>query len=586
MKKAYLQYGLLFVLVACLFAFPVGCGSASDRVENGGGGGGGNTEEAVQSVAASISVTVATTPINAEGSTQVTADVRDASNDPVPDGTTVTYSLEDPLWGDITQSATTSGGIATGTFTAANQTGTTQITASSGNATGSTNIEILQVAAAAIQFVSATPNVIAIAGTAGDTISEILFEVLDSNGNPLEGVEVIFDIVVTPGGGASILPDSASTNSEGIAMVRLYSGTVAGPVTVSATIDLPMTVQTTGVSIGGGVPSDKPFSVSASVLNLPGIVFNGMETEVTAWLADRFGSYNILQGTTVSFGTEVGLTTDSANITLADDGVAGVMVRTQAGSGGAHAEDVQPVGWETDLQTILAGTYGYTGTTAHPRDGLCSVTVYTRGEEHFDDLNANGMYDPLYLPPEFDPSYDTDEDPFYDYNDNGTYDGSASPDPTEIYIDAEGNGVWNGGDTVWSADTYIFRNFKILVTGKPTNVAVNHDLSLGPIEVDPGNCVDVKILVADENFNQMVAGSSVNISSDVGLLSGLLEREYADSNQVGPDEYSHLSLIEYDLDLCHDGTAAEGQITLVITWTPGQDQPDDTWTYLIPVSLN
>jgi hypothetical protein len=96
--------------------------------------------------------------------------------------------------------------------------------------------------------------------------------------------------------------------------------------------------------------------------------------------------------------------------------------------------------------------------------------------------------------------------------------------------------------------------------------------------------VNVKILVADENFNQMVAGSSVNISSDVGILSGLLEREYADSNQVGPDEFAHLWLIEYDLDLCHDGTPGDGQITLEIIWAP-EDETQETWTYYIPVTL-
>jgi hypothetical protein len=429
-------------------------------------------------------------------------------------------------------------------------------------------------AAAGIKFVSAEPSIIAIKGSGGDQISEIKFMVIDTYDNPLQGENVSFGLVGPTG--ATIDPTSAVTDADGMATVRLYSGSVAGPVTVSATIDLPMTVQSTAVSIGGGVPSDARFSVAATKLNLPGLVWNGKETEISAWLADRFGSYNILEGTSVSFGTEVGLATATAGVTLGDDGVATVTVRTQAGAGWSHGEDVLPEPWETDLQTYLASTYGYTGTTAHPRDGLVSVLVYTKGEEKFDDADSDGVYDAG----EFKPAYDTAEDPFYDYNDNDTYDGPASLDPEEVYIDSAANGVWNGGDGAWSANTHIFRNFKILVTGKPVNVAVNPY----PVVVPASDCTQVRILVADANFNQLVAGSSVDVSSNVGNLSGLTNREYADSNQVGPDLANHLALIEYDLDLCHDGTAGEGQITLQISWTP-EGETAESWTYYIPVTL-
>jgi hypothetical protein len=604
MKKGYFRYGLLLILVGCLFAFPIGCGSAGgsgniddptgeEEVAQPSGEEGaveGEVEEPVESVAASVNVTVNPATISVEGSAQVTADVRDAGNNPVPDGTTVTYSLASSAWGTITSSSTTNGGIATATFTAANQPGATQITASSGGASGSGGITIEQVPAAAIQFVSADPSVISLAGTAGDTISEIQFIVLDSNGNPLEGIDVTFALVVGPGGGEYIQPASTSTNSVGIAMVRLYSGSVAGPVTVSATTNVgdppvPATVQTTGVSIGGGVPSDARFSVTATRRNLAGLSWNGIETDVSAWLADRFGSYNILKGTTVSFGTEVGITADTSSVTLADDGVATVTVRTQQGAGGAHAKDVLPLTWEEDLQTYLAGAYGYTGTTAHPRDGLCTVLVYTRGEEEFDDTIADGVYvfgeDQFLTGPDPIPNYDTPEDPFYDYNDNDAYDGAASLDPEEIFIDADSDG-WTDGDGVWSADTYIFRNFKILVTGAPITSPIPAYNGLLPataysFAVPDGGSQSIGFLVCDRNFNQLVGGSSVEITSTVGGLAGLLSREYADSNQVGPDEISHRALIEYIVTIYDDAPGdadppAGGEVTIDVTWAPeGQD---------------
>jgi hypothetical protein len=380
---------------------------------------------------------------------------------------------------------------------------------------------------------------------------------------------------------AYIDPTSAITGADGIATVRLYSGFVAGPVTISATIDLPMTVQSTGVSIGGGVPSDKRFSVAATKLNLPGLHWNGKETEVSAWLADRFGSYNILQGTTVSFGTEVGLATDTANVTLEDDGVATVTVRTQAGAGGANAEDVLPDLWEIDLQNYVAVTYGYTVTT-HPRDGLCSVLVYTKGEEHFDDTDSDGVFDAG----EFDLAYDTAADPFYDYNDNDTYDGPASLDPEELYIDSVPlNGVWDGGDLVWSADTHIFRNFKILVTGSPFFGASDWSFN-----VADGGFQDISFLVCDQNLNIPVAGSTVNISSDVGKLQGLLQYTYPNSNQVGWDLPSHLSLIEYvvriyDNDPGDGDPSVSGEITVEVVWKP-EGETEVKKTYWIPGTVD
>jgi hypothetical protein len=395
------------------------------------------------------------------------------------------------------------------------------------------------------------------------------------------GANVTFAMVGPTG--ATISPTSTVTNSSGIATVWLYSGDSAGPVTISATIDLPMTVSSTAVSIGGGVPSDYRFSVDATKWNLPGFDRFGMplndnETEITAYLADRFGSYNILTGTSVSFGTEVGLATDAASATLQDDGRATVTVRTQEGAGGANAEDVLPdPAWEPQLQSYLSGAYGYTGTTAHPRDGLCTVLVYTKGEEHFNDTDGDGVFDAG----EFDPADDTAEDPFYDYNDNNDYDGPLSLDPEEIYIDAtQPPDGWHGGDGVWSADTYIFRNVKILVTGPPITSPIPMYSGLLPataysFDVPNGGFQTIGFLVCDANFNQLVGGSSVNITSTVGGLSGLLQRDYGESNQVGPDRDSHLDLIEYVVTIYDDDPLdglppVQGELTVNVVW--GEDE--------------
>ncbi|MBW1859922.1 MAG: Ig-like domain-containing protein [Deltaproteobacteria bacterium] len=605
MKKGYFRYGLALVLIACLFAFPIGCGSPSDRVEDGGGEPEPtppieipDVEEPIESEADSVNLSVDPTTINVEGTATVTATARDSDNNPVEDGTTVVFVVENPAFGTVTESSTTSAGSATATFTAANSPGTATIIGVSGSATGNASVDILQVPAAAIQFVSANPDVIALAGTGGAEISELQFRVLDSNNNPLEGINVTFTMV-GPNGGEYIDPVAASTNASGITIVRLYSGSVAGPVTVSATTDIgdpptPTTVPSTVVSIGGGVPSDKHFSVASTKLNLPGCIWNGKEFQVSAWLADRFGSYNILQGTTVSFGTEVGLATDTASVTLDDTGVATVTVRTQAGAGGAHAEDVWPQPWELALQAYATADYAWTPGT-HPTDYVVSVMVYTKGEEHFDDLNANGVYDSgtdLFLTGPYPiPDYDTAEDPFYDYDDDGLYNnGSTYPlggppwNPAEIYIDSTpSNGVWDGPDGVWSADTHLFRNHRILLSGSPSIRVATADW---PFDVADDDSEVVRLLICDGNFNIPIGGTTVDITSNVGGLAGTLSRIYTDSNAVGPDLAGHLGLIEYNL-LVYDTNPGDadppvfGEITVTLVWAP-EDEAELTLTLTIP----
>lgn len=519
-----------------------------------------------------INLNVNPDSILVQGTATVTAEVLDAQGDPVPNGTTVMFEVENLLYGGISETSVTNNGVATATFTAANEPGTATINVSSGSATTSIDIEILQAPAAAIEFLSAEPQCIAIKETGGTETSVIKFVVYDSNGNPLSDVSVSFTMV-GPNGGEYIDPTDdgtpdqidVSSDEEGIAQVILHSGYVAGPVSISATIDVsgtPMTAQSSVVSIGGGVPSARRFSVASTLLNLPGLEYNNRTADITAYLADRFGNYNVLIGTTVSFATEVGLAIDTSQVTLAEDGLATVTVRTQwpVDPDVSGPEDVLPESWETQLQTYLQNDYGYS-TTAHPRDGLCAVLVYVKGEEHFDDANANGIYD---QDETFDDTYD---DPFIDYNDDGLYDGPASDDPEEIYVDSGSDGEWDGNNGIWDNGKYIFANFPILITGSPM-------ILFNPVTfaVPDGGSQAISVIVCDRNLNQLPSGSKVTIFADVGKLVGQLSREYADSNAVGPTSDGHRALIEYQFHICDDSPGTDppapeaGCITVSVDW--------------------
>lgn len=522
-----------------------------------------------QSTPSVINLTINPTSIIIQGTATVTAQVLDTDGNAVPNGTTVYFEVANELYGRIASSSITSAGIATATFTAADQPGDTTINVTSGTASKSISITILQAPATSIEFVSAEPQVIAVADSGGTELSTIKFTVKDSNGNPLSDINVSLTMV-GPNGGEYIdgsgdgtpAQIDVSTDSEGIAQVILCSGYVAGPVTVSATITVSgtsMTVQSSVVSIGGGVPSAKWFDVGASVLNLPGLNYIGRTSVFTAYLADRFGDYNVLTGTTVSFASEIGLAALSSDVTSDENGTATVTVRTQGGA----PEDVQAEAWEVSLQTYLLTTYGVS-TTAHPRDGLCSVLVYTKGEEHFSDNDADGVYD------SGETFVDTFDDPFCDYNDDGQYDGSTSSDPEELYIDSADppDGDWDGVNGVWDDNKIIYGNFQILITGQP--VYIEFDTASG-FAVANGGCQDMKVLVCDTNLNPLTPGSTVSISADVGKTVGNTSFTYPDTNAIGPNLAGQLGWIEYSFTLCDNDAsdtdpADPAEVKTTVTW--------------------
>ena len=541
-----------------------------------------------QSAPSKINLTTTPASILVQGTSNVSAEVLDAEGNPVADGTTVIFEVENNLYGSITHSSTTNNGYATATFEAKNQPGTARIIASAGSASDSIDINIYQAPPAAIEFLSAEPQWIALQGTGGNDYSIIKFIVKDSNGTLLDGENVSFKMY-GPNGGEYIdpIPDDptpdeidVSTDSNGIAQVILHSGNVAGPVTMNATIIIDdvtnntMTSRSSVVSIGGGAPSAKRFSVSADILNLPGLNYNNKIAYITVALADRFGNYNVLKGTTVSFVAESGLAVDTSEITLKENGLATVSVRTQHPIDLKAPEDVAPDDWETNLQFYVFSNYYYDSGGSHPRDGLCSILVYATGEEHFNDSNANGIYDDDVDPLLRESFVDTFDDPFCDYNNNGEYNsggnsypsGQNSTDPEELYIDFADDEMWDEKNGEWDGNKYIFGNLPILITGSPVVRFRESNFNL-----NNGGSQSIGVLVCDQNLNPLTPGSTVTISTDVGKLAGRTSHVYRNSSTIGPNRDGHLALIEYIFDIYDDdsdtsGPAKNGAITVTVDW--------------------
>jgi hypothetical protein len=504
---------------------------------------------------ASITLTI-TDPVRLNGEkTTITALVLNAANNPVNVGTTVTFTMTfngtvAPGTLSSTTAFTVQSGQASITFTADPvATGPVFITATAGTLT--TAIQVIQVNPAGVGsllFVSAEPQIIGISGSGTPDTSIVTFQVLNSVGGPLANQSVNFTMAIGPVG--ATLTASGSTGADGMVSATLRSGSVAGPVRVVATtvVDpgppaVMLSTSSGNISIGGGVPSDKWLSVSASNLNIDGLFCDGVETSINAMLADRFGNYNILEGTSVSFAAEGGAI-NASNITD-DQGRASVVFRSQ-----------EP----------------------RPTDGRVSVLVMTTGEEDFADTNANGVFDGL------DTFTDIPE-PFIDNNElSGRESGELFFD-WPLSVPTSVAGTYNNANGVWDAQIPIFRNITILLTGPPVDAPTLSRIETSPtgtgtVNLGNGGSQVFTIYVSDINGNAPKSGTTVSIKASKGTLS-TSSVTIPDTNGTGPYRFN-VRLTgpscatapcapetgTLDADISWTGTACGGTVTVPIFY-PG-----------------
>lgn len=482
--------------------------------------------------------------LSALGTATVSVTVKDAAGAVVADGTTVTFTVSSATLGSITPTATTVSGIANATFTAGNIAGTEGITVKAGTVSASASITILGADVGSIQFVSATPNVIGLKGSGQAENSVVTFSVNDVNGQPVaDGTSVIFTLS-GPQGGEALNPLIAST-SGGLAKTTLQSGTVAGPVRIAgSTVVRGVTISSssTGVSIGGGLPSYSHFSLVTNQHNLAGLNYVNLQSTISAFLADRFGNFNVLQGTSVSFYAEGGAV-DRNNVTDAT-GATTVTFRTQ------DPLPVHPVSTAAPAMATFTGLGG----TGNPLDGISTVIAATRGEECFTDSNGNGVYDGPVVDA-FPASCDLGE-PYIDANNNGQYDAG------EFFVDANSNGVYDGPNGTWDGDIMIWRTVSMTFSGAPTQILNNGNAFV----ITSGNSRTFTACVADGNGNSLMAGSTIAVTTNgVGTLSGSSSFTLADII-LGPTCFDFILSSATDPATVPAPGAKAAVLTITVTW--------------------
>ena len=503
-----------------------------------------------QLTAASISLAASPSSITVGGTSVVSATVLDGNGNPMADGTTVNFSVNNSSLGSIVPSADISGGqgVAQATFSAGTSTaGTATITASSGVVSGQTTISVAGATAGSIEFVSAEPQVVVIKGSGGAETSTITFHVKDSNGNLVASSENVLLELSGPNGGEYIGPVSGVKSLEvgtesGIVSTTLHSGTIPGTVTITATVEGSSLKTSSGViAIGGGVPSEGHFSLSTTKLNLEGLKYDGITADINVRLADRYGNYNVLEGTSVSFYSECGAIDRAVNLDAEGEGT--VTFRTQ-----------QPFPQNVSISafddTIADDFFNYLGIvindTHSPRDGLCTIVAVVDGEEEFTDQNANGLFDDSELGTIVDTyddiHLDKDDDPmtipYGSVTPGHPYDSAFE----DLIVDRNENGSFDGMNNAWDSNKRISHQIKLLFTGVP---AVSIADSFGSpvtasdtISVVDGGSQLIYFSLHDINFNPPIAGTKVTVSSEVGVLTGTKDYTYVDTSSPGAPIFS------------------------------------------------
>ncbi len=273
-----------------------------------------------------------------------------------------------------------------------------------------TQVTVAQGDASVIEFVSAEPSRLDIAGTSGIKESTLTFRVKSVGGELLAGESIRFRLTAALPG-ARLVTNEEKTDSKGLVTVRLQSGSAPGVLTVEAeSVEFPDTkVFSAGITVGTGIVVSDKFSLAATLFNPNSYNYAGFQkVSITAYLNDSSGT-PVRDGTPVSFGTEYGSIANECKT---------------SGNKGTCSVDWIP-----------------TGDSTKPLDGRVQIYAVVDAAEPFEDRDGNYLFTPGDV---FDPDRHDIGDDFVDFNANGIFDGR------EFLIDNNGDRMLTLGDGKWT----------------------------------------------------------------------------------------------------------------------------------------
>ncbi len=428
-----------------------------------------------------ISVSAASTVLAPGGSTQISATVVESGGTPVHDGTLVRFSatlgrLDPP-------EVETRGGTATTTFIAGTESGTAQVRATSGAATGGegeadANVVCIMVggAAATVVTVSASPSRV---GPTGGTVT-VVASAVDAAGNRLVGIPITFSTSV-----GSLSTSSAVTDANGEARVSLTTdreavvtarvGDKSGTVTVTVA-----TAGTVGLATAPATPlSGQPVTLTVTPAQgtSPRVVVNWGDgttqdlgivaaAQAVTHVYQRAGGYTITAtstadgasfttATSVTVGSAAGLTLSEPNPTSPAVGQPVVFTVTPREGTSPRVVIDWGDGSSTDLGTVTAAR---TAAHAYSTSGTFIVTATaTAAGDSFSTSRAVVVGSRT-----FSVTISSDTGASADRCQDVTFTATVAPSSETIvsYRWSITSGVSGEGETVTTTDNELTRNFE------------------------------------------------------------------------------------------------------------------------------
>ena len=283
-------------------------------------------------------------------------------------------------------------------------------------------------------FVSASPEQIYLKGSGLGESSLVTFVVRDFSGNTLPNQVVSLSLLTGAGGvlmegqGVGAPAITRTSNAQGRVSVIINSGSVPTPVRVQASIVAgAATVSTvsSNLSVAVGLPSQLNFSLSQKTFNIEGFNIDGTTNTYSIIAADRNGN-PVPAGTTINFTAEGGQVVQSAQTQL--------------------------------VNGIARASVNFVSATPKPADGRVTITAYALGEESFEDLNGNNLYDVgepfqdlgnVFKDRRFDGIYTASEDEFLSLGINSSS-ACVTPPNSRLALVIETPSMPNTCDGVWS----------------------------------------------------------------------------------------------------------------------------------------
>ncbi len=283
------------------------------------------------------------------------------------------------------------------------------------DATARTTIDVEAAQVGAIQFVAASPNLIALNGFGTEetpALSEIKFKVVDESGNPMPDRTVDFELDHEYGRAALSLT-SAITDQEGLVTVILNAGNASGTLRVKAGVDIKdstgavtgtITTMSIPVTMATSLADQDSSGIAMDVRNPSAWNRDGEEANVTVHLGDHYQN-PVIDGTTVYFRATGGI------------------IEPQCETAGGFCS----VKWSS----------------ANPRpvDGYVTIVAYTRGQGSYQDADGDGLFD-------LGESFTSFGEEYVDANGNGTFDQGGAYQ-ADLDIDDDGT-----NDFAWDATAY------------------------------------------------------------------------------------------------------------------------------------